>query len=103
MSDQAMPLPSFEMPPVVEVVLGVQFEAIKGFGTPQIGLLWQQFRDRFPLTEDQAPLEPQVERFGAARPPFPGFAFHFKLPTPRCWFLNPQGTELIQVQTDRFL
>jgi len=105
MSDQEEPLPSFQKPPVVEVALSVQFDALKGLGTPQIGLLWQEFRSRLPVTEEQAPLEPQVERFGAARRPFLGVAFQMmsKPPAPRCWFLNTEGTELIQVQTDRFI
>ena len=105
MSDTPNPLPSFENPPVVEVVLGTQFDAIKGLKIPQIGLLWQEFRDRLPVTEEQPPLEPVIERFGATRTPGPSVSFQLldAPPIPRCWFKNEAGTELIQVQSDRFI
>jgi hypothetical protein len=47
MNDMSKPLPEFDNPPVVEVALSVQFEALATLRTPQIGLLWQEFRDRF--------------------------------------------------------
>ena len=76
MTYQGKPLPSFQNPPVVEVVLGVQFDAIKALGTPQIGLLWQEFREQLPKTEDQPPLEPEIEQF--ALPASHSLGFHFR-------------------------
>ncbi len=97
------PLPDFADPPVVEVALSVQFEPLTALRTPQLGLLWRKYRERFPKIEEHAPLDPMMERFGVARPPKP--SVHFEMmrrpPVPRCWFLTDDGTELIQIQQDR--
>ena len=44
--DPNTPLPEFDNPPVIEVALSVQFETLANLRTPQIGVLWQEFRDR---------------------------------------------------------
>jgi uncharacterized protein (TIGR04255 family) len=99
------PLPSFDCPPVVEVVLGTQFDPIKALRAPQIGLLWQEFRTQLPITEEQPPLDPVIERFGAVRKATQGVSFQILdvPPIPRIWYRNESGTELVQVQTDRFI
>ena len=103
--DSNTPLPEFDNPPVVEVALSVQFDPIANLRTPQIGMLWQEFRDRFPKTEEHPPLETVIERFGVSPSPKGNARFQVlsALPAPRCWFLNDQGTELVQVQHDRFV
>lgn len=105
MSKMDKSLPDFSDPPVVEVALSVQFESLKKLRTPQLGLLWREFRDRFPVTEEHAPLNVVVERFDAPRVRKGVVRIEMleSLPTPRCWFLNEAGTELIQVQQDRFV
>ena len=97
-------LPDFEDPPVTEVALAVQFESLTALRTPQVGLLWNDFRVRFPQIEEHAPLDPIVERFGEVKPPKVGVRLEMmqKPPVPRCWFLNENGTELIQIQQNRF-
>lgn len=99
MTNMRDPRPSYENPPVVEVALSVQFEPIKALRTPQLGLLWQEFRDRFPVIEEHPPLEPVIERFGGLPRASRG-TVQFQMldtpPVPRCWFLNNEGTELIQ-------
>ena len=105
MKNMGAPLPDFSKPPVVEVALAVQFDSLREMHVPQLGLLWQEFRDRFSITEEHAPLDAVVERFGTTRVS-KGTARIEMLdspPTPRCWFLNQAGTELIQVQHDRFV
>lgn len=99
------PLPEFRRPPVVELVLDVQFQSIPGLGVPQLGLLWQEFRDRFPTVEQQPPLAPMVERFGPPAPDEAQVLFEpiESLPLPRLWFLDATARELIQVQNDRFI
>jgi len=98
------PLPDFADPPVVEVALSVQFEPLTALRTPQIGLLWTKFRDRFPKIEEHAPLDPIMERFGISGPPKPSVHFQMtrKPPMPRCWFVSDDDAELIQIQQDRF-
>ncbi len=105
MSDMETPLPDFDNPPVVEVALSAQFETLSKLRTPQLGLLWQEFRRRFPVTEEHSPLNAVVEHFGVLKAPKVEVRLEMlqSPPVPRCWFLNEAGTELIQVQHDRFV
>ncbi len=98
-------LPDFENPPVSEVALGVQFEPLERLRTPQVGLFWTEIRQRFPKIEEHAPMEPVIERFGTLRGGTPQVRLQMleSPPAPRVWFLNEAGTELIQVQPDRFI
>jgi len=99
------PLPDFENPPVVEVALGVQFDPIAGLTVPQLGLLWDRcFRKDFPNSEEHAPLESTIERFGISGLGNGGVRIQManRPPSPRVWFLSNDGSELIQVQPDRF-
>jgi len=97
-------LPEFSSPPVIETTLSVQFEPIHDLQVPQIGLLWEKFRSDYPHTEQHPPIEPSFEYFGT-RPPKARSkleVFH-SFPVPRCWFLNQNRSELIQVQSDRIV
>lgn len=98
-------LPEFGEPPLIEVALSVQFEKLDALQIPQLGLAWQTFRERFPRTEEQPPLEPTFERFGQRSGGQRGVRLELVStpPTPRVWFLNDEGTELVQVQRDRFV
>ncbi|MEX0938315.1 MAG: TIGR04255 family protein [Pirellulales bacterium] len=97
------PLPDFGKPPLNEVVLSVQFEALELLNIPHLGLIWQAFRDRFPKTEEHASLDPVFERFGLRPTVGPQVQVYSSPPSPRLWFLNKAETELIQVQKDRFI
>ena len=105
MNDTETPLPDFSAPPVTEVALSVQFDALSALRTPQLGMLWQEFRKEFPETEEHPPLDPVIERFGVR--PTRRRSVHIEPlecpPTPRCWFLKRDRSELIQVQQDRFV
>ena len=98
-------LPDFADPPVVEVALSVQFEPLTALRTPVMGLLWSEFRDRFPTLEEHTPLDPVIETFGVKAPRKASVRVEMmqKPPMPRCWFLSEAGTELIQVQQDRLI
>lgn len=99
------PLPEFDNPPVVEVALSVQFEKLASLHAPQLGYVWQLYRNRFPKTEEQPPLEPAFEQFGPRAVGRPGVRLELvpAPPAPRLWLLNESGTELVQVQQDRFV
>jgi uncharacterized protein (TIGR04255 family) len=59
------PLPKFERPPVIETVLGVQFDRLAGFSGAHAGAYWQKYLgDEFETAQDAARLEDQIERFG---------------------------------------
>jgi uncharacterized protein (TIGR04255 family) len=96
------PLPEFDCPPLNEVVIGVQFEPLKEFHAAHFGLYWSRIRNRYPFTEEQPPLAPQVE------PPevtaqVPAISLQSGPFIPRSWFLDASRNELIQLQSDRFL
>src|SRR6266566_1973662 len=107
MSEAKAGLPEYESPPVIEVVLSVQFESMDDMHAPQLGLLWSQFRKDFPRVEQHPPIPSVVETFGQTLSARPGFQIEMsELPfpfLPRLWFLNESGTELVQVQQDRFI
>jgi len=96
-------LPNFANPPVIEVALSVQFNPLTELQAPQLGLLWNEFRPRFSKAEQHPPLGSVVEKFGVREPRKVSVQFERGIPVPRCWFLNETGTELIQVQQDRFI
>lgn len=96
-------IPTFEKPPVAEVVLGMQFSPLTTMRAAHFGLLWSRFRADFPRTEEQPPLVHFVETFGKPQGPALEVQIETSPPVPRCWFLNKAGTELIQVQQDRFI
>lgn len=98
-------LPDFVNPPLTEVALSVEFEPTKKFGPAEIGAYWGQIlKAKFPRREVHPPLASVREHF--ERPPHAQqlkVEILSELPTPRFWFLNEPGTELIQVQGDRFV
>lgn len=98
------PRPEFDSPPVIETLLGVQFQPLAGWKTPHFGLFWHRIRDEYPQSELQPPLQYQVEQFGveAALPKFLEFRLRQEPPL-RCWFLNQTGGRLLQLQNGHFI
>jgi uncharacterized protein (TIGR04255 family) len=98
-------LPDFSDPPVVETLLSAQFDRLVLPKTAHFGLYWNEIHSRYPKTEEQAEL-PTVTEPHPDQPQTPlGIQFQTldAPPTPRFWFIDEQGTELIQVQRDRFI
>lgn len=91
----------FEKPPVVEVVCGVQFSVGRPLSSVEPGLYWRTIKDRFPRVEDVPPLTAAFESAGA----FQEFAMELSQTPPlrRTWFLTADGSNLIQLQGDRFI
>jgi uncharacterized protein (TIGR04255 family) len=98
-------LPEYKKPPVVEVALSMQFERLSAMRTHHIGLLWEKYRERFPVIEEHPLLEPDIELFTKQYEGRPRLFVRFSNTPefPRCWFLNNERTRLIQVQSDRFI
>jgi uncharacterized protein (TIGR04255 family) len=98
-------LPDFSDPPLAETVLSVHFDRLSALRTAHFGLYWDEIRTRFPKTEEQGELPPVVERFPEQPQPMVGIQFEAlgAPPPPRFWFIDDKGTELIQVQRDRFI
>ncbi len=95
-------LPEFDRPPVIEVAASIQFDPIEGLNAARLGLLWAEYRDRYPRAEHHAPLATIIESFDSPSPSGIGYSLESTMPVPRLWFLNQQGTRLLQVQEDRF-
>jgi len=97
-------LPDFKTPPVVEVAIAAQFSTLPGYRTVHSGLMWEVFRNRFPKFDEQPPLNPTFETFGAQPRKWdtPRLEVLGSFPSPRLWFLNKDETQLIQFQPDRF-
>jgi uncharacterized protein (TIGR04255 family) len=85
-------LPSYNKPPVIEVIYGVAFSALEKLRAPHTGLFWSKIRDRFPKTAHAAPVGkvPKEINFGA-------------LPLPRIWYMSEDENFLVQLQSNRFL
>ena len=56
-------LPSFKNPPVVETVLGVQFERLAGFTNGHLGAFWKSLPDGWSQVRNANSLDPILERF----------------------------------------
>ena len=103
-------LPEFKRPPVTEVVLGVQFKTEKPLRVPHIGLFWRTIREDFPECIEHPPVGSQIEQLSSdmfsAPPGPPEMSIQIGMgafPSPRCWFVDPPGNKVIQLQSDRFL
>lgn len=79
----------------------MQFDALDGLRLVDLRLLWEAFRDEYPIVEEHP-----------ARPPMalaPGDEFQLRFtlaeaaPPPLLWFVSRDGDRLVQVQRDRIV
>jgi uncharacterized protein (TIGR04255 family) len=96
-------LPEFERPPLDEVAIGIQFEPLKSFHAAHLGRYWSRIRNRYPFTEDQPPIVPQIEAAELKPGPSPGAFAIGAIPPIRSWFMDKSKNQLVQLQNDRFL
>lgn len=97
------PLPAFDKPPVSEVVMSVQFDPLSDLNPLHMGRWWtDERRDRYPRTEEKAPLEPTREEFKSPTQRALSVKVMGVPPSPSIWFLKEDRSELLQVQRDRF-
>ena len=95
--------PDYERPPVIETVLGVQFDRLSALSNAHLGVFWNTLnRQEWPNIEDVTPLPNQFERFvDAARW---GAGIQVQLtddPACRCRIKNRSGDRMIQLQSTR--
>jgi uncharacterized protein (TIGR04255 family) len=96
-------LPHFDHPPVVETVLGVQFEPLKGFRNGHLGAFWKRLGPDWPILTDVPPLTPQFERFGETEA-WAEAGLQLKLTqemAARVQITNADRNRMIQVQNGR--
>ena len=98
-------LPDFEKPPVVETLLSVQFEKLTAMQTMHLGLFGREMQDSFPKAKEDFPIPPVIEQFSEGSPQGVRVQFQaMEAPSlPRLLLFNTAGTELIQIQNDRFI
>ena len=98
------PLPAYDRPPVVETILGVQFERLPRFKMAHLGGFWKTLDTHdWPTVSDAPPLEPQFERFADfAKWTTQGIQLRLtKDLSPRLQIRNSDGDRMIQVQNGR--
>ncbi|MCO5315795.1 MAG: TIGR04255 family protein [Solirubrobacterales bacterium] len=93
--------PKFQKPPVTEVIVGAQFtDEIVDLDV--LATFSVSVRDTHRQRQQHPPLPRQALAPSGPQPPI-SFEFEPQFPFPRTWFLNDDGSELIQVQGDRLV
>lgn len=105
-SEMASELVSFREPPVVEVVLGIQFEPL-GLTCGHLGWYWREcLGDQWPHATEAPALPDQIETFGPRQSmQFPPLRLKFvpSPPTGRIQIRNSAMDRMVQVQDTRFV
>lgn len=96
-------LPKYRKPPIVEVAMSVQFSELQALRNVHLGMLWNRYRDSYPLSEEHAPLTEAIEKFQPERGTNVSIEMLEQIPVPRLWCMNDPGTRLIQIQQSRFI
>jgi len=98
------PLPDYDSPPVVETILGVQFERLAGFKNAHLGSFWKTLdTEEWPAVSDAPPLQPQFERFteSASWAKIGAQLTLSQDQSSRLQIKNKDGDRMIQVQNGR--
>ncbi len=101
-----MTTPTYTNPPIVELIIGVQFSPLTKFTTGHFGLFWKQLGDEWTNVTDAIPLEDQFELFDD---PNKAFSTGLRLKLERAslpgrfMIEHRQKDRLIQIQPSRFL
>lgn len=98
--------PDFVHPPIIELVLGAQFDRLPDFTSGHLGLFWSELgTSDWGRPKDDVPLDDQFETFQRPRLPSPT-SIQLTLtssPIPGRFLLHhSSGDRLIQVQPSRF-
>lgn len=96
--------PSFERPPVIETVIGVQFDVLPSLKNAHLGAFWKQLGVGWASVEEIPALPQEFERFGDERAwviPALNIKLAQVVPT-RMQIRNAERNRMIQVQNGRF-
>lgn len=104
MSAKTPTRPDYHSPPVVETVVGVQFERLPAFKNAHLGSFWQRLGSRdWPTVIDVSPLPPQVESFSEAAQWGRGMRLQLTQdPASRLQIKNRDANRMLQLQNNRF-
>ena len=103
MTDNHGPMPEYEKPPVIETVLGVQFDRVAVLTNAHLGAFWNSLGSKdWPSVSDAPPLLPQFEEFAKEVRWSKGAQLRF---TPsssiRVQIRNSDENRMIQLQNNR--
>ena len=96
-------LPDYERPPVVETILGVQFEAFPGLSNAHLGAFWTTLdTEEWGSVADAPALQSQFEQFSESARWSKGLQIQLsQLPQCRLQIKNKTADRMIQVQNGR--
>lgn len=97
--------PKFTNPPVVEVVMGVQFDPLDKMQAVHFAEFFSLWKSDYPTASDRPPIAPAAESFGDdvfGRKTLRITIGEPEAQLPRQWFEAENGN-LIQIQRDRFV
>ena len=83
--------------------MGVAFDQLPELSLSHMGIFWSKIKERFPKVDHQPPINIPKEAFGKN---LKRNQLKFSLsnnPEARFWYINENGSELIQLQTDCFI
>jgi uncharacterized protein (TIGR04255 family) len=102
-SSVAEHLPDYDNPPVVETVLGIQYEKLPNFKNAHLGMFWSSFNlQDWPRTVDVVATPPQIETYAEGTRWGKGFQFQIMdAPASRMQIKNANNDRMIQVQNNR--
>lgn len=98
------PLPDYAKPPVVETILGVQFDRLSAFRNAHLGAYWMAIggNAEWPWVADAPPLQPQFEQFSKSGNWASGIELRLSQSVGgRLQLKNAAGDRMIQVQNGR--
>lgn len=98
-------LPDYSNPPVIETVLGLQFDSLQSLTNGHLGAFWRTLpNDEWPTVSDAPLLGSQHERFDDPSQWRKDFRVQFTSGAPKCRvkIRNQLGDRMIQVQDSRF-
>lgn len=97
-------LPSFDAPPLNEVVVGVQFASLPDYDFRFVSQAYGAFRTEYPHVSEQPYLPPQYEVFGGGVSSLQNKIEFGPAPVQnRTWFASDSNDHLLQLQSDRFM
>lgn len=99
-------LPEFDAPPVIETVIGVQFQPLANFTTAHAGWFWRDHLDPavWPKVIQTDPLQDQFERFGDEKKwGVPAIQVQMGAGPERTQFIRDDEQRLVQIQNTRFI
>lgn len=88
--------PAFDRPPVVETALGLRFGPVQGFNVVHFGQLLDKYVQLYPKFQLKPPIGSMLQLN------FTAVDETFNTPA-RCWYINSDDTQLVQVQSDLFI